>query len=284
MKYNPLAIATQPAGSLDVADATYLGGEFQVYLAEVPAVKLGTLSMQSSNNGGNTWQPRAGASIAGVGGTGADLAIVAESRLLSAVACTVTFNVTDDLGATTTAAATFTSPVRSAVQSNNFPRGTAVDLTVASGPTRKIAAIAGVASIAGGQAGVVFAVYQLPEFAAYTLVGDTTEKKFNTKSRQAVGIDSGMEADKYVKLGKTQKGALTIDCKLKSLLDQLPRFDGALTTALLIGTKEQVLNQSNYVFVKYIPSVENNLPDGDGEAVSNAAAGKFEDHLFFEAL
>ena len=282
MKYNPTAVASLPQGSLDVADATYLGGEFAVLLAETPAVKLGVVTQQTSTNG-FTYVAKPGAAITGVGGTGADLAIVCESRLLSAVPCTVTFNVTDDLGATTTAAATFTSPVRSVVQSNNFPRGTALDLTVASGATRKIAAIAGVASITGGQNGNVFGIYQLPEFAAYSQVGDTTEKKFNTKSRAAVGIDSGMEADKYVKLGKTQKGSLTIDCKLKSLLDNLARFDGALTTALLIGVKEQVLNESNYVFVKYIPSVENTLPDGDGEAMTNAASGKFQDHLFFTA-
>lgn len=283
MKYNP---ANTLPGDLDITEATFLGGEFAVYLAETPAIKLGTVTMSSSGNGSvnlanlATWAPRPGAVINGVA---ADLAIVAETRLLSAVACTVTFNVVDDLGASTTASATFQAPARSANQSFNFSRGVALDLTVASGAARKIASITNLAAITGGSRGISFAVYQLPEFAAYTLVGDTTQKKFNTKSRRAVGIDSGMEADKYVKLGKTGKGDLTIDSKFGSIMDGLARFDGALTTALLIGLKEQVVTQDNFVFIKYIPAVDIDLPDGDGESMANAATGKFKDSMYFEA-
>ena len=217
MKYDPAATL---ASDIQITEAPFLGGEHAVYLAEVPAMgKLGLVEMSSSGNGATgianiaTYTPRAGATI---NGTAADLALVAESRLLSAAACTVTFNVTDDLGAITTASATFVPPSRSANQAYNFPRHLSHDLTVATGATRKIASIQGLASITGGSRGVEFAVYQLPEFAQYTLVGDTTQKKWNTKSRRAVGIDSGMEADKkkYVKLGKTGKGDLTIDSKM----------------------------------------------------------------------
>jgi hypothetical protein len=288
MKYNPAA--TQPAlGDNEITEAPFLGGEFAVMLAEVPATKQGTITMSSSGNGATnianiaTYTPRPGVSVIGVGGPGADLALVAESRLLSAVQCTVVLNVTDDLGATTTASATFVAPARSANQSFNFGRGVAQDLTVASGAARKIASIQGIASIVGGQRGVSFAVYQLPELAQYTLVGATTEKKFGTRSRAAVGIDSGLEADAFVKLGKTKKSDLTIDSKFGTLMDGLSRFDGALTTALLIGLKEGVVTQNNFVYVKYIPSVDINLPDGDGESMANAATGKFKDHLFFEA-
>lgn len=283
MKYNP---ADTLATDTDITEATFLGGEFAVYLAEKPAIKLGLVEMSSSGNGATgianlaTWTARPGASISGAA---ADLALVAESRLLSAVACTVTFNVTDDLGATTTASATFTVPARAENQSFNFPRGAAFDLTVASGAARKVASIQGLASITGGSRGVSFAVYQLPEWTDYTLVGDTTSKKFNNKSRKAVGIDSGLEADKYVKLGKTGKGDLQIDSKFNDMFRGLSRFNGAITTALLKGIKEGVVTQSNYVFVKYIPDVTNDLPDGDGEAMENAANGKFKDHLFFEA-
>lgn len=206
MKYNP---AQTLAGDIDITEATFLGGEFAVYLAEKPAIKLGLVEMSSSGNGATgianiaVWNPRPGASINGAAG---DLVMVAETRLLSGVACTVTFNVTDDLGATTTAAVTFAPAARSNNQGFNFPRGMAQDITVASGAARKIASITGLASIVGGSRGVKLAVYQLPEWADYVLVGDTTQKKFNTKARKPVGIDSGLEADKYVKLGKTGKG------------------------------------------------------------------------------
>jgi hypothetical protein len=283
MKYNPAATL---AGDVDITEATFLGGEFAVYLAEKPAIKLGLVQMTSSGNGATglanlaTWTPRTGATINGVA---ADLCLVAESRLLSAVQCTVVFNVVDDLGASVTASATFLAPARSTNQSFNFARGVAQDLTVSSGSVRQIASIVSLASITGGSRGISFAVYQLPNLTDYTLVGDTTTKKFNTKSRRAVGIDSGMEADKYVKLGKTGKGDLSIDSKFGTLMDGLARFDGALTTALLIGLKEQVVTQDNFVFVKYIPAVDLDAPDGDGESMANAAGGKFKDHLFFEA-
>ena len=116
-----------------------------------------------------------------------------------------------------------------------------------------------------------------------TLVGATTEKKFNTKSRAAVGIDIGMEADASIKRGKTKKGELTIDSKFGSMCDGLQRFDGARCTALLVGLKDEVLTEQNLVFTGFIPSVELSAPEGDGEAMANAATGKFADHLFFVA-
>ena len=284
MKYLPAAIA---ASDIQIAKDPYLGGEFQVFLSDTPSVRLADISLTSSGNGTTSanasYTARAGVSVIGVGGSGADLQMVTEERLTSAVACVVTLNVTDDLGATTTAVATFAPPTRADNQGYNFGRGYAVDLQVTTGATRKIASITGIASVAGGSRGSKFAVYQLPELASYVLVGATTEKKFNTKSRQAVGIDVGMQADAAIKLGKTKKGELTIDSKFGSMCDGLQRFDGARCTALLVGLKDEVLTEQNLVFTGFIPSVELSAPEGDGEAMANAATGKFADHLFFVA-
>jgi hypothetical protein len=285
MKCLPASVA---ASDITLATDPYLGGEFQVFLSETQAIRLGDVLMTASGNGGAvagyaSYTAKAGAVIVGVGGTGADLQCVTEDRLTSAVNCVVTLNVVDDLGATTTATATFAPPTRASNQSSNFGRGYAVDFVVASGTSRKIASITGLASIVGGSRGCKFAVYQLPEFSTYTLVGATTEKKFNTKSRAAVGIDIGMEGDASIKRGKTKKGELTIDSKFGSMADGLARFDGARCTALLIGLKEGVLTEQNLVFTNYIPSVEITAPEGDGESMANAATGKFADHLFFVA-
>ena len=285
MKYLPAAVA---ASDITLATDPYLGGEFQVFLSDVQAVRLGDITMTGSGNGGApaayaSYTAKAGATIVGVGGNGADLQIVAEDRLTSAVNCVVTLNVTDDLGATTTAVGTFAPPTRASNQGSNFGRGYAVDLVVASGATRKIASITGLASITGGSRGCKFAVYQLPELSSYTLVGATTEKKFNTKSRAAVGIDIGMEADASIKRGKTKKGELTIDTKFGSMSDGLAKYDGARCTVLLVGMKDEVLTEQNLVFTGFIPSVEVTAPEGDGESMANAATGKFADHLFFVA-
>ncbi|MDE2101798.1 MAG: hypothetical protein KGL39_31415 [Patescibacteria group bacterium] len=285
MKYLPAAIAQS---DIQAAVNPYLGGEFQVFLSDTPAIELAQIAMTSSGNGSAastycSYTAKAGVSIVGVGGTGADLQMVAEERLTSAVNCVVTLNVTDDLGATTTATATFAPPSRASNQGSNFGKGYAVDLQVQTGATRKIASITGVASIVGGSRGAKFSIYQLPELASYILVGATTEKKFNTKSRGAVGIDIGMLADAAIKLGKTKKGELTIDSKFGSMSDGLNRFDGARCTALLVGLKDEVLTEQNLVFTSYIPSVEVTAPEGDGESMANAATGKFADHLFFVA-
>lgn len=275
MKYTPSDVVQ---ADLDTAEAPYLGGEFAVFLAEKPAVLLGAIEMTSSAT--CTYTKHNATDIVG---SSADLQLVADSRLTSAVETVVTFNVVDDLLASTTATATFTPPDRALNQSFNLPRGWAVDLVVASGASRKIKSITSLASIAGGARGVLFALYQLPEAADYTLVGATTSKKFNTKSRRSVGIDSGMEADAFVKFGKTGKGELTIDSKHGSMADGLSRFDGARCTALLVGIKEEVLTTERLVFVGFRPSVEMDLPEGDGEAMANAATGKFQNHLFFVA-
>jgi len=123
----------------------------------------------------------------------------------------------------------------------------------------------------------------LPNATDYVLVGCTTSKKFNTKARKPVGIDCGMESDAFVKRGKSGKGELTLDSKFGGAAERLTRFDGAKTTAMLLGIKDGVVTTDRIVFVQYVPTVEVDLPDGDGEAVENAAAGKWVEALFFVA-
>jgi len=275
MKYLPAAVAQS---DLDIADAPFLGGEFAVMVANKPAVLLGAVTQTVSGNG--TWTANQATAIVGAA---ADLQIACKEDLQSGVPTTVTFNCTDDLGATTTCAATFAAPARAVDQSANFPRGFALDLTVATGAARKVAAITGLASIVGGSRGMVFRVYQLPEVTDYILVGETTSKKFNTKARAPVGIDSGMESDAFVKRGKTAKGDLTIDTKFGGMADRLSRYNGKKVTAMLVGLKDGVLTTDRLVFTQYVPIINYDAPDGDGESMENAATGKFVDNLSFVA-
>jgi hypothetical protein len=272
MKYTPAAINPD---DLDIAEAPYLGGEFAVYLTNKPAVNLGEVELSASGSGAWT------ASAAAIKTGGADLQCVATTEVRSDVDVVITFNVTNDLSAVTTATATFTAASRAANQTSHFPRHVAVDLVLATGT--KIKTITGVASVVGGDRNIRFAVYQLPEAADYSLVGCTTSKKFTTKSRQPKGIDCGMEADAFVKRGKTKPGELSIDSKFGGMHDRLARFDGKKTTAMLVGIKDGVVMTDRLVFAQFVPSVEVDLPDGDGEATENAASGKYVDGLFFTA-
>ena len=276
MLYQPSPIAQV---DLDTSEAPYIGGEFAVYLSRVPSYNVGIVTMQASGTGNQTWAPNASVSLPS---GGCNLQCVATSELNSpGGTCAVTFNVTNDLNAATTLTFTFNTPLRAADQSATFSRGYAVDGILGAGTYVK--AITGLASVANGNRNVTFAVYQLPNATDYVLVGCTTSKKFNTKARKPVGIDCGMESDAFVKRGKSGKGELTLDSKFGGAAERLTRFDGAKTTAMLLGIKDGVVTTDRIVFVQYVPTVEVDLPDGDGEAVENAAAGKWVEALFFVA-
>ena len=99
-----------------------------------------------------------------------------------------------------------------------------------------------------------------------------------------MGIDDAMERDRFVKKGKTKRGTLTIDSKFGGMADRLTRFDGARCTAMLLGIKDGQVTTDRLVFAGYIPGVDVDLPDGEGEAKENAAGGLYEEGLFFVAL
>jgi hypothetical protein len=125
-------------------------------------------------------------------------------------------------------------------------------------------------------------VYQLPNTTDWVLIEPTTEVDFNTKSRAAKGINSGLEADAYVKAGMSNAGDLTINGNFKSLSEGMARFDGQKCTCMLVGVKDGVATEDRIVFVNYRPVVKPKLPVGDGEVMADAT-GKYVDQLFFVA-
>ena len=141
---------------------------------------------------------------------GCNLQMVATSELDSPNGpCTIVFNVKNDQAVATTLTFTFTPPARANDQTFNFARGIAVDGILGAGTY--VTQIVSLASVVNGQRNETFGVYQLPNATDFVLVGCTTSKKFTTKSRKPVGIDCGMEADAFVKRGKSGKGELTVD-------------------------------------------------------------------------
>ncbi len=273
MKHLPIAVDVR---DLDIATSPFFGGEFAVYLTKVAALLVGEVDLVDSANGAYT--ANSGATIkAG----GCDLQMGASTYLKSDVDCVVTLNVKDENNIARTCSFTFTAPDRAANQSSDFERGYATD-GILSGGT-KVTEIVGLASIVGGYRNVQFSVYQLPEAADYNLVGCTTAKKFSTKSRKAVGINCGMKSDAFVKRGMEEPGELTIDAKFRGMAENLVRYSGAKCTAMLIGIKDGQVTTDRIIFTQYTPTVSVDLPDGEGEAMENAATGKFVEPLFFVA-
>lgn len=274
MLYVPSAIA---AADLDIAQSPYFGGEFGVYMTNVPAVLIGTIDFTAP--AAALYTDNAATSMPAA----TDLQLVATTPVISAANVVVTFACLDNTGTpiAMNGVATFAPPSRAANQSSNFGRGIATDLVPAV-PGKKYTAITSLTSVTAGSANMQLALYQLPVQADYTFIGCTTEIDFNTKSRMAKGVDCGMESDAFVKRGKTQPGELSISSKLKGFMDGMARFDGAKATCMLVGLKDGQDTCDRLVFTQYVQTVKPKLPEGDGEATL-AGTGKFVEHLFFVA-
>jgi hypothetical protein len=162
------------------------------------------------------------------------------------------------------------TPTTPATLTGGSGTGASFDLTVISG------------AIVGGGQNQIYDVYQLPEAADYTLIPATMDVDFNTKSRKAVGIDAGMEADFWIKRGKSQPGDLRVGSKLQSFAEGLARLDGFKGTLMAVGLKDGQVIGDRLIWTEAVLNVDPKLPDGLGEATISAS-GKFSNHGFFVA-
>jgi hypothetical protein len=124
MKYLPSAVVS---AQLDIARAAYFGGEFAVYMTQVPAVNLGQIDLSAAGVG--TWTANPGSSI---NVAGSDLQIVPITPINSSAALSIVLAGLDTSGtpAAISLTATFAPPSRATNQTFNFARGFAQDLTV----------------------------------------------------------------------------------------------------------------------------------------------------------
>ncbi|HEX3800258.1 MAG TPA: hypothetical protein VH413_16300 [Verrucomicrobiae bacterium] len=353
MKYTLPAVQT---ADLDTIQSPYFGGEFAVYMTNVPGVRIGQVDLTATAQGTYTADPATTIQAAG-----SDLQMVAITPINSAAQTVVTLSGTDtsEPPVPITLTATFAPPARSLNQTFNFARSFAVDMVVgpvsvpastfrsrasnvatltipahklltgmkvnvtgvggtgynengvtvtvltpntftypSTGADEATAAdtgamiavinnglagtITGLISVTGGSANMSFRVYQLPVLADYVLISPTMEIDFNTRSRVAKGINSGMETDAFIKSGMSQPGELSIGSNLVDFEAGMARFDGQKTTCMLIGLKDGQLQGDRIVFQQYHGTVKPKLPTGDGEATIEAA-GKFADLLIFFA-
>jgi hypothetical protein len=275
MRYLPSSIA---AGDTDIAAAPYFGGEFAIYLSYVAAKFLGSVTLTGAG---------AGALVKSTANTivaATDIQVVARTPIVSPggnVVLTLAMHDNSGTPISMNGVATFAPPTRAADQSGNFPRGYAVDLIPATSG-KMYTSLDTLGSVTFGAANLELDIYQLPVLTDYNFIGCVRDFDFNTKSRMAKGIDCGMEADAFVKRGKTQPGEITIGDKLKGFAEGLARYDGGKLTLMAVGIKDGQVTGDRLVFTQFVPTTKNKLPEGDGEAVSDAV-GKFVEHLFFVA-
>lgn len=214
---------------------------------------------------------------------GADVQVFCTTPLRSNAATVITMATKDNQASPAVMAATATFSPQSWVndQSFNFQRGYAVDMVPAtSGAT--LTELTSLTTLAGGNRGVSFDFVRMPVLTDYILIGCTTDKDFNSKSRLPKGIDCGMITDAFVKRGKAAPGELSIGGKLKSFGDGLSRIDGGKVTVMMIGLKDGQTVGDRLVFTQCVLTGKPTLPDGDGEAMVKSE-GKFVDNLYFIA-
>jgi hypothetical protein len=269
--YNLSALA---AVDRAISEAPYFGGEWMVLASMTPCKRLGIIEQTASGSGTLTLESGVTPTV----GNG-DIQCVATSYLRSNIATVITLAVT---GGGSACVATFAPPARSRNQTFHFPRGWATDC-IKTTPAAAITAIGSLTSIAGGDANVSFALYELPLLSSYFAIGCTTDKNFNLKGATSKLVDCGMETGAYVKRGKTKVPMLTIAEKFKGFHDGLARLDGGRVTVMLVGVKDGQLTADRIVFTDWIPSMETKLPDGDGEATNDNSEGHYGEALVFSA-
>jgi len=278
MFYTP---ATVGQADLDILKSPYLGGMWKVYFSHEPVIHLADLVMTGAAAATLTDD---GATALPATPTGAHIAVVAVTPILSDASVVITLACKDNTSptpATMAGVGTFSPPSWVADQSFNFQTGYAVDLVPAT-VDKTFTEVTSLTSITGGRAGVEFQLLQLPELADWILVGCTGDINFNDKSRAAKGIDCGLKADAYVVRGKTSPGNISIRSKLRGMADGLARFSGAKVSCMLEAKHDDQVLGDRLVFTQFTPTVTFDLPDGDGEAMVNVE-GKYVDLLMFVA-
>lgn len=268
-----------PITDLEAGEGPYLGGEWAVFLSAVPAVLIGTITFSAAGTATYAANP-----AAAIKSGGADLQIVATNFIHSAAAVSITLACLDNSATPVAMNATagFSPATRAINQSFNFAHGYATDLVPATAG-KKITGITGLGTVTGGMANAKFQVYQLPELADYSLIPYTTDVNFPTRGRAAKGINWGMETDAFIKLGMSKPGDLTISSNFRGFADDLARFDGQPSTAMLVGLKDGQLIGDRLVFARYVPNIEIKNPAGEGESMADATSGKYKELLMFVA-
>lgn len=259
---------------LDALNGPYFGGEWEVWLSHDASHHLGTLVMTGADSA--TYFPNAATVLTPL--VGEDIQIVCITPLRSDAACVITFEGLDTTGTMQSGQTAFNPPGWVGDQSFNFQRGVANDLLA---PDR-FTSITGLVGITNGARNCAFDLYALPESESFVRVGCTSGVNFSDKSRQARGIDCGVETDAFVKLGRTSPGDLEIEGKFRSPQEGLSRFSGDKVTCKLIGVKEGQVTGDVLVFTQFVPNVSYSLPDGDDVVLVNCK-GKFVELLMFSA-
>lgn len=220
-------------------------------------------------------------------GFGSDVQLVCTTPLLSSSATVLTLAGLDSQASpvSKTGIATIAPPAQVADQGFNFQRGFATDLiqqSPAAAPGGKWTDITALTSIQGGSKGASYDLYRLPALSDYVLIGCTTDKEFNTRGRAPKGVDCQMQADAFIKAGKTPLAELMISGKLKTFADGLARIDGHKVTIMLEGVLDGQVLGDRLVFTQFRANVRPSLPDGDGEATVKAE-GKYSELFMFAA-
>jgi hypothetical protein len=276
--YVPSAVS---ASDLDIAQAPYLGGEWAIYLTNKPAKLLASVVAVGDVGWQTIVSPTPGVTLSAPCHLQVSLATPLAPRDTSQAANLITSG-KDGTGAPVTGNAIWQAPSRSADQSYMFERGYALDWANDGNGLWNEYLSAGDVMQVNAVANTEFLIWQLPVMTDYTFIGCTTDFRFNSKGRQPKGVDCGMESDKFIKRGKTQAGEASLDAKFKGFAESLARFDGQKCTLMAVGIKDGQVTTDRVVLTQFVPSVEINLPDGDGEAMQ-PSKGKFAEQLFFVA-
>lgn len=281
MSLRPTTVA---AANYEIVKKALLAGEMEVRLTRRPIVELGVLEITAIDTG--VWTPDSVAA-----GQLADYPMEVVAMLdteldAGSAAVTLTLTGTSSADAPLSGVATVQKSGFHDDQSWFFPRSfSAQFVTTPAADTliKTVDAEIAVEAASANSVGAKFKLMAIPAVSVFQGIFCAQLDDFDTKAREFVAIQCGMDAAAQTKPGMLPEPALTVSAKTKQFADGLYNFNGGRSSVLLIPRKERRL-ASEYIFIKGFGG-RISARGGEGATpVAGSITGPYEEMVVLPAL
>jgi len=275
-KYTVGAIASSDQPT---AKTVALGGNFRVYLSPVNVKEIARVTASADNT----------AALVDIGDTaitaaGADLVAAVRSTILRPPEGVsgnplVTLEVTDGADAGSIAAtATFNASAIAAYQGDEYQKGYAVDIAVASSETIK--SLDALTSVANMRKGSQVSIYELPDYSTFKLVNQTDSFGFPSTAPDPLNIPSGLNTSGYTVTGPSKVPEISMAQKFLSNEEMIQRLAGTRCSLMVEILKDDLTLSDRFILTESIVNWEVDSGEGASPATRNVN-GIFKEALYF---
>ena len=249
-----------------------LGYEGHLYFSLKSSLEPGALEVTGANTGTYT------ASAAAVAALSADpmelLAMLDTGVDLGAANLVMTVTGTRANGTALTGTATFKVPDHATLTDRVFPRGWAVQVESGDVPFKTITGVS--LTCDAKAAGLKIILYAIPALTTFQEVACKTSVNVTPMVPMPHSIACGRNLSAYTKPGEIPIGQVSMDSKLVTSADGIPRINGRTVTGLLVTKKEDKLITDYLYLLGLTVAAKLNVGDSVAEQTMSAE-GQTED-------